>query len=166
MPPLHCHVLGFRPVPPQCRFAWPFVRRFGISSPVGLSSPVIIAFFIPLCCNPVPWGGGPCSACCYFLMYAATATAHQLHIAACMRLSGILSLGVVFPVLLRVVSSCMRSQPASCIAPAFFAYGIPVYVHFYVSFWFILSNLRPPVVCVCVCYERTLSRNCEIMMNT
>jgi hypothetical protein len=84
MPTLHCHVLGFRPVPPQCRFAWPFVRRFGISSPVGLSSPVMVVFFILLCCNPVPWGGGPCSACCYFLMYAATATAHQLHIAACM----------------------------------------------------------------------------------
>jgi hypothetical protein len=35
-----------------------------------------------------------------------------------MRRSGILSLGVVFPVLVRVVSSCLRLQPASCIAPA------------------------------------------------
>jgi hypothetical protein len=66
-----------------------------------------------------------------------------------MRRLGILSLGVVAPVLFRVISSCMRSQPTRCIAPAFFAYGIPVYVHFYhfyVNFWFIISNLHPPVV--------------------
>ena len=49
-------------------------------------------------------------------MYAVIS--HQLHTVACMRRTGILSLGVVFPGLIRVVSSCMRSQPASCIAPA------------------------------------------------
>jgi hypothetical protein len=65
---------------------------------------------------------------------------------------GIFSLGVVAPVLFLVISSSMRSKPTSCIAPAFFAYGIPVYVHFYVSFWFILSNLRPPVVVVAFGY--------------
>jgi hypothetical protein len=27
--------------------------------------------------HPLPWGGGPCSASCYFFMYAVTA--HQLH---------------------------------------------------------------------------------------
>jgi hypothetical protein len=63
-----------------------------------------------------------------------------------MRRLGIVSLGVVAPGLFLVISSCIRSQPTSCIAPAFFTYGIPVYVHFYVKFWFILSNLRPPVV--------------------
>jgi hypothetical protein len=73
-------------------------------------------------------------------------TAHQLHTVAFMRRLSILSLGVVAPVLFRVISSCMRSQPTSCIAPAFFACGTPVYVHFYVNFWLILSNPRPPVV--------------------
>jgi hypothetical protein len=62
-----------------------------------------------------------------------------------MRRLGTFSLWVVAPVLF-LVSSCMRSQPTSCIAPAFFAYVIPIYVHFYVNFWFILSNPRPPVV--------------------
>jgi hypothetical protein len=58
-------------------------------------------------------GGGPCSACCYFFMYAVTA--HQLHTVVCMRRLGILSLGVVAPVLRAATSSCMRSQPTSCI---------------------------------------------------
>ena len=36
------------------------------------------------------------------------------------------SCGVVAPVLFRVISKCMRSQPtSSCLAPALFAYGIP-----------------------------------------
>ena len=66
-------------------------------------------------------------------LYAVAA--HQLHTAvAFMRRLGILSLGVVAPVLFRVISSCMRSQPTRCIAPAFFAYGIPVYVNFYFYF--------------------------------
>jgi hypothetical protein len=50
------------------------------------------------------------------MLYAVTA--HQLHTVAFMRRLGILSLGVVVPVLFRVISSCMQSQPTSCIAPA------------------------------------------------
>jgi hypothetical protein len=50
-----------------------------------------------------------------------------------------LSRGVVAPVLFRVIS-CLRSQPTNCIAPALFAYGIPVYAHFVFS---------RPATCVC-----------------
>jgi hypothetical protein len=55
MPPLHWHDLGFRPpVPPPCRFAWPFVRRLGyprLWAGCQVPGPVIIGFFIPIYCN-------------------------------------------------------------------------------------------------------------------
>jgi hypothetical protein len=49
-------------------------------------------FSMTSCLNFSKWsavsrrGGGPCSACCYFFMYAVTA--HQLHTVACMRRLG------------------------------------------------------------------------------
>jgi hypothetical protein len=40
--------------------------------------------------------------------------------------------------------SRLRPQPINCLAPALFAYGIPVYAHF--SSFIFVSHLRPPVV--------------------
>jgi hypothetical protein len=73
---------------------------------------------------------GWCSLFCVLLLLHVCVCGHRPPAActvACMRRLVILSLGVVFPVLLRVVSSCMR--PASCIAPApAFLFLRPVFI--------------------------------------
>jgi hypothetical protein len=51
-----------------------------------------------------------------------------------MRRLGILSLGVVVPVLFRVISSWYAVTAYQLHRAGLFAYGIPVYVHFYVIF--------------------------------
>jgi hypothetical protein len=111
-PPVHSSFLA---VPGE-------LRRFPnqMHPPLGLRgdkrrgiAPVVLRGLPASFGHRLPWGGGPCSVSCYFLLYAVAA--HQLHAVAFLRRLGIVSLGVVVPVLFRVISSCMWSQPASCI---------------------------------------------------
>jgi hypothetical protein len=125
------------PVFAHCRF----VLKKAISakkngSPTGSRPRSAVYSF---CCFRPPRGGGSRSGISPVLGRSSPL--------AFMRRLGILSRGVVAPVLLRVISPCMRSrQPTSCIAPAIFAYGIPVYMTIFIFLIFFPPNPHPPVV--------------------